>query len=188
MDIAKAYKMASVPSRITFAFDKDEETLLRKTSKEANVSVSELIRRAVKFYCKYRDVIEGDMERKIRTYLDLLPNGEHQIIDIERWILFMRMVEALPSDHEFWDSCIRIARDQAEEFKGKIGSPQAALERLEDCNWFRLQKNAEKEFTLVLNSEMSRRFVEFAVAQLLSAMGYKADLKTNLGKIRIRLY
>ena len=83
------------------------------------------------------------------------------------------------------DLCI--AKDQAEEFKGKIASPQAALERFGDCNWFRLQRNSEKEFLLVLNSEMSRRFVEFAVIHLLSAMGYKAELKTNLGKIRVRL-
>ena len=179
--------MPSLPTRITIAFTNGEETLIKDLSKEMNVSVSELIRRATKFYCRYQDILEGEMERKIRTYLDLLPNGEHQIIDIERWILFMKMVESLPSDHEFWNSCVRIARDQAEEFKGKIESPQAALERLEDCNWFRLQKNSEKEFMLVLNSEMSRRFVEFAVAQLLSAMGYKVDLKAYLGKIRVRL-
>lgn len=176
------------PTRITIAFTNGEDALLKKLSKEMNISVSELIRRATKFYCKYQSVLEGEMERKIRTYLDLLPNGEHQIIDIERWILFMKIVESLPSDHEFWSACTRIARDQAEEFKGKVGSPQGALERLEDCNWFRLQRNSEKEFILVLNSEMSRRFVEFAVAQLLNAMGYKADLKTHLGKIRVRLY
>jgi len=180
--------MASPPTRITIAFTNGEEASLKDLSKEMNVSVSELVRRATKFYTKYHDTLEGDMARKIRTYLDLLPNGEHQIIDIERWILFMQMVEALPSDHEFWDSCMRIARDQAEEFKGKIESPQAALERLEDCNWFRLQKNTEKEFTLVLSSEISRRFVEFAVAHLLSGMGYKADLKANRGKIRIRIH
>ena len=66
--------------------------------------------------------------------------------------------------------------------------PQAALERFENCNWFRLQKNSENEFTLVLNSEMSGRFVEFTVSHLLNTMGYKADLKTHRGKIRIRLY
>ena len=179
--------MAAPPIRITVAFTDVEEAPLKELSKEMNVSVSELVRRATKFYCKYQDILDGDLERKIRAYLDLLPNGEHQIIDIERWILFMKLVEPLPSDHEFWNSCVLIAKDQAEEFIGKIGSPQAALERLEDCNWFRLQKSSEKEFTLVLNSEMSRRFVEFAVKHLLLAMGYKADLKANSGKIRVRL-
>ena len=181
-------QISSVPTRITIAFTSGEEVLLKKLSKEMKVSVSELVRRATKFYCGYQNVLEGDMERKIRTYLDLLPNGEHQIIDIERWILFMKMVDTLPPDHEFWTSCMRIAKDQAEEFKGKIGSPHAALERFGDCNWFRLQRNSEKEFLLVLNSEMSIRFVEFAMANLLSAMGYKADLTANSGKIRVRLH
>ncbi|MDP7445344.1 MAG: hypothetical protein QGF64_06745 [Candidatus Poseidoniia archaeon] len=176
------------PTRITIAFTNGEAALLKKLSREMDVSVSELIRRTTKFYFKYQNILEGEIEIKIKAYLDLLLNSEHQIIDIERWILFMKIVESLPSDHEFWSACIRIAKDQAEEFKGKIIGPQAALERFENCNWFRLQKNSENEFTLVLNSEMSGRFVEFTVSHLLNTMGYKADLKTHRGKIRIRLY
>jgi len=67
--------MASPPTRITIAFTGGEEALLKKLSKEMKVSVSELVRKATKFYCRYQNVLEGDMERKIRTYLDLLPNG-----------------------------------------------------------------------------------------------------------------
>ena len=127
------------------------------------------------------------MDRRMKTYLDMLPNGEHIIVDIEHWILFMKLVQQLPNDDEFWDACALVAKDHAEEFRGEVQSPQAVLERLEDCNFFRLQQNSETEFTLILNSEMSREFVEVTTRQLLSAMGYKADLKTNLGKIRVRL-
>lgn len=179
--------MAVPPSRITFAFDKEEDALLRRVSKDADTSVSELIRRAVKFYCKYRSMIEGDTERKLGNYLDMLPSGEHLIVDIAHWILFMEMVQALPDNDEFWDSCARIAKDHAEEFRGKIETPQAVLERLEDCNFFRLQRNSESEFTLILNSEISRRFVQITTGQLLAAMGYKAELKASFGKIRVRL-
>lgn len=177
----------ALPTRVTIAFSNGDDALLKKLSREANVSTSELVRRAIKFYSEYQEVVEGNLDRKVRTYLDMLPSGEHLIVDIEHWILFMKMVETLPPDDKFWDSCVRIARDHAEQFHGKITDPQTVLERLEDCNFFRLQKESEREFTLVLSSEVSRRFVEFIMRQLLSAMGFKADLKSNLSKIRVRI-
>ena len=180
--------MSPSPTRITIAFSGGEDSTLKKLKDEESVSTSEIIRRAVKFYSRYRYALQGDTDRKMKTYLDMLPKGEHVILDIEHWILFMKMVQELPEDDEFWGSCERIAEDHAEEFRGKHVSPQAVFERFEDCNFFRLQKNSEKEFTLVLNSENSRRFVEFATKRLLSAMGYKAEYKASLGKIRVKLH
>jgi len=93
----------------------------------------------------------------------------------------------LPASDQFWDSCVDIAKDHAEEFRGKIADVQAVLERLEDCNFFRLQKHSKGEFTLVLSSEISKRFVEFTTKQLLAAMGYKPEFRANLGKIHVKL-
>jgi hypothetical protein len=101
-------------------------------------------------------------------------------------MLFMQFVHALPADDDFWASGDRSAVDHAEEFKVKYSNPQSVLERLENCNFFRVQKKSDKDVTLVLNSESSRRFVEYTTRQLLSAMGYKTDFKASLGKIRVR--
>jgi len=71
--------MAVLPTRVTIAFGRREDALLEKLKDETNVSTSELFRRALKFYSEYRHVLEGDIDRKVRTYLDLLPKGEHVI-------------------------------------------------------------------------------------------------------------
>lgn len=49
-----------------------------------------------------------------------------------------------------------VARDHAEEFMGK--DVRYVLERLEACNFFRINQK-DSEFTLVLNNEMTKKFV-----------------------------
>ncbi len=128
-------------TRVTFALGKEEDALLKSISKENSLSTSEVIRRALKFYCEYTGLLEGALSKKIRNYLILLPKGEHLIVDVGHWILFMKMVQELPASDQFWDSCVDIAKDHAEEFRGKIADVQAVLERLEDCNFFRVEKH-----------------------------------------------
>jgi len=59
------------------------------------------------------------------------------------------------------------------------------LKRLEACNFFRTTKNSENDFTLVLGSEIAKKFVKMFIEEFLSAAGLKADIKENLAKLRV---
>ena len=173
------------PTRITVAFDKTTAELLEKVSAEAQVSNSETMRRALKFYSQNKALDDPAMTRKIHAYLDMLLTGEHVIVDIDHWLMFLRLISSSPEKESFWSEHKQVARAHGEQLKTKVHSPEELLERLEACNFFRLTKNSSKDFTLVLVSELSKDFIRILLEEYFSAMGVKAEIKENLTKLRV---
>ena len=56
------------PARIIVAFDKPTADLLEKISTDAQVSQSEIMRRALKFYNENKTLEEPAIKKKIRAY------------------------------------------------------------------------------------------------------------------------
>jgi hypothetical protein len=167
------------------AFDKTTAELLEKVSAEAQVSNSETMRRALKFYSQNKALDDPAMTRKIHAYLDMLLTGEHVIVDIDHWLMFLRLISSSPEKESFWSEHKQVARAHGEQLKTKVHSPEELLERLEACNFFRLTKNSSKDFTLVLVSELSKDFIRIFLEEYFSAMGVKAEIKENLTKLRV---
>ncbi|MBN1244614.1 CopG family transcriptional regulator [Candidatus Bathyarchaeota archaeon] len=173
------------PTRITVAFDSSTANLLEKISKEAGLSQSEIMRRALRFYYENR-VLENDATRKkIYTYMDLLLNGEHVILDVDHWLLFLKLVESCPSGEQFWEEHRDVARSHTEQLKTKVRTAEELLTRLETCNFFRVTKNSNEDFTLVLGSELPKTFVRIFLEEYFAGMGVKAEIKENLAKLRV---
>jgi len=173
------------PTRITVAFDQPTANLLEKLSKEAELSQSEVMRRAIKFYYENREMLDPAVRKKIATYMDMLMTGEHVILDIDHWLLFLRLVETSPNAEKFWEEHRKVAQSHRDQLKSKVRSAEEVLRRLETCNFFRLNKNSEKDFTLVLGSEFPKRFVRITIEEFFSAVGIKADIKENLAKMTV---
>lgn len=173
------------PTRITVAFDSLTANLLEKISKEAGLSQSEIMRRALRFYSDNRMLENAETRKKIYTYMDLLLNGEHVILDVDHWLLFLKLVESCPSAEDFWEEHRDVARSHREQLKTKVLSAEELLERLGACNFFRVTKNSEKDFTLVLGSELPKTFVRIFLEEYFAGMGVKAEIKENLAKLRV---
>ena len=67
------------PTRITVAFDKNTADLLEKISTDADVSQSEVMRRALRFYSDNKALEDPAIKKKILAYIDMLLTGEHII-------------------------------------------------------------------------------------------------------------
>ena len=171
------------PTRVTIALDKETAELFERLKQEERASQSGLIRRALKFYAEYKDMLEGKDER-IGTYVDMLTEGEHLIIDMDHWLLFMKYLESV---EEFWEEHQDIAKAHGEQLPGKIGTPGQLLRRLEACNFYKLKKDSENEYTLMMNSEKSIRFIRVFLEEVLGGMGHKADIKEDLTKLRVKI-
>jgi hypothetical protein len=175
------------PTRVTVAFDKKTADLLEKLSTDTNVSQSEIMRRAIKFYSENKALDDALTKRKIQSYLDMLLSGEHVIIDVDHWLMFLRLIESSPQKEQFWKEQRELARTHWEQLKGKIHSTDDMLLRLEACNFYRLIKNAPNDFTLVLVSELSKDFIKIFLEEYFAAMGAKVEIKENLTKLRVIL-
>ena len=173
------------PTRITVAFDQSTAKLLEKVSQETELSQSEIMRRALRFYCENKALQDPVTSRKVQTYMDLLLGGEHVILDVDHWLLFLRFIESSPEASKFWEDHRKVAQSHKEQLKSKANTMEGILRRLETCNFFRMTKNSEKDFTLVLGSELPKTFVRILIEEFFSVAGIKAEIKENLAKISV---
>jgi len=171
------------PIRITVALDEETYEIFSRLKEEIKNSQSELIRKALRFYYDYKELENFD-RNKIMTYVEMLAEGEHIILDIDHWVAFLKFIETHPEKEKFWDVHREIARAHAEEFKDK--NPKYILERLEACNFFRInEKNGE--WTLVLNHEATKKFVRMFLEEVFKGMGLNVEIKEDLMKLRLKI-
>jgi hypothetical protein len=175
------------PTRITVAFDKTTADLLEKISTEAQVSQSETMRRALKFYNENKTLEDPATKKKIHAYIDMLLSGEHVIVDVDHWLMFLRLIPSSPEKEQFWKEHREVAKAHWEQLKTKVCCAEDLLVRLEACNFYRLIKNAPNDFTLVLVSEVSKDFIRIFLEEYFAAMGVKAEIKENLTKLRVTI-
>jgi hypothetical protein len=173
------------PTRITVAFDQATASLLEKISKERGLSQSEIMRRALRFYHENRAIENVATRKKLYTYMDLLLGGEHVILDVDHWLLFLKLVESSPEEEKFWEEHRDVAKSHTEQLKSKVLTAEELLARLEACNFFRMTKDSENDFTLILGSELPKKFVKIFLEEYFAGMGVKAEIKENLAKLRV---
>lgn len=179
--------MSKNPTRITVAFDQATANLLEKISTETELSQSEIMRRAIKFYSDNKTLTDPVTRKKAYAYMDLLLGGEHIILDVDHWLLFLRLIESSPDKEKFWIEHKEVARAHKEQLKNKVHNAEELLTRLETCNFFRLTKASDKEFTLIFGSELPKKFVRVFLEEYFAAMGVKVEIKENLTKLSVTI-
>jgi predicted transcriptional regulator len=165
--------------RITTSMDEDTYRTLQALMEGRSRSKSKTIRDAIEFYARYRDQVMDD--GRMDLYMELLASGEHLIIDVDHWILFMRILEG------FWEAHHQIARSHGDQFKGKVRDMEGVLKRLEACNLFKLRKASDKEFTLVLGAAPSKRFLRILLEEVAGGLGFDIRIKEDFSKLRVEV-
>ncbi len=175
------------PERITIAMDEETFELFKKMKEELKLSQSGLMREALKFYSKHRTLFESVEDEKVHTYVEMLSAGEHLILDIDHWLLFLDFIESHPEKEKFRESHGEICRSHAEQFKHKFYRAEHILKRLETCNFFKLSRASKNEFTLVLGSDVPKKFVKTELEEIFACMGFHVDIKEDFAKIRVKV-
>jgi hypothetical protein len=173
------------PTRITIDLDDEINDLIEKLKKGKKISQSELIRNVIRFYHENENLVDISVRKKIYFYMDMLSSGEHVILDVDHWLLFLNAIESSPEKEYFWEKHREVAGSHAEQLRQKVHSVEDLLERLEACNFFKITRNSEKDFTLVLSSETTKKFIKIFLEEFFSTMGLKAEIRENLAKLRV---
>ncbi|MFZ2072036.1 MAG: ribbon-helix-helix protein, CopG family [Halobacteriota archaeon] len=175
------------PERITIAMDEDTFGIFKKMRDDLGISQSELMREALKFYSKHKTLFESIEDKKVYTHAEMLSAGEHIILDIDHWLLFLSFIESHPEKEQFWKLHTAICEAHAEQFKHKFYRVEYILKRLEACNFFKLSKNSKDEFTLVLGSNMPKKFVKTELEEIFRGMGFQVEIKEDFAKLRVKV-
>jgi hypothetical protein len=175
------------PERITVAMDGETFKMFKKMQEELEITQSELVREALKFYSKHRTLFESIEDRKVYTHAEMLKMGEHVIMDIDHWLLFLKFIESHPEKEKFWELNKAVCEAHAEQFKLKYYRVEAVLKRLEACNFFIVTQVSKNEFTLVLSSDVLKTFVKTLLEETLRGMGFEVEIREDLAKLRLRV-
>lgn len=179
--------MEGSSKRITVVLDDETVELLNELKKDFNENQSELIREALNFFYENKQTIEEYGENRIKFYTKMLSKGEHIILDVDHWTLFLEYLSKLPKNSDFWEELPKVAKSHADQLKHSISNPEEYLERIEACNFFSFQKTSENEFTLILNSKESSEFVKKLVKTTLTEMGYEIEINEDISKLRLKV-
>lgn len=172
-------------TRITIALDEETEKILEKLAKEMGTSYSALVRAALKFFSQNKESAEN--YKSVKLWSGLLSKGEHIIVDIDHWLLFLKYIESSGKKESFYEEGKKVAKSHADQLAKVTTTPEEYLKRLEACNFYKLNKDSEGEYTLVLNSNLSKRFVKELISETLTEMGFDVDIKENIAKLRVRI-
>jgi hypothetical protein len=178
--------MAS-PERITIALDEETASLFWKMKEDLGLSQSELMRESLKFYGKHKSLFEFAEDKRVYTHAEMLSAGEHVILDIDHWILFLSHIETHPEKEKFWELHKEVCRAHAEQFKHKLYNAESILKRLETCNLFKLSKRSKDEFTLIFGSNLSKKFVRTELEEIFKGMGFIVEIKEDFSKLRVKI-
>ncbi|HEY0088834.1 MAG TPA: CopG family transcriptional regulator, partial [Candidatus Lokiarchaeia archaeon] len=146
----------------------------------------------IKFYHKYEKVfsnIKNGAASKVNTYLELLSQGDHIILDIDHYLSFLKFIEESPDKQKFWEINKSIGKAHAEEFTQEldITTVQKVVERLEACNFFKIIKDSSNRYTLLLGSDIQKNFIKQFLEEVLNGMGFKVQIKEGFSKLKIVL-
>lgn len=173
------------PKRITVAVDEETLEIISEIKEEEDVSRSELVRKALRYYHESRKFREYGTD-KLSTYLEMLSKGEHVVLDVDHWLLLLDILKSSPREEEFWQKSKQVANSHADQLSSKIDTVEDLLKRLEACNFFNLNKISENEFTLIVNSEKSKQFIKRLVKDFSDSMGFDVQIQEDIGKLRLK--
>lgn len=171
--------------RITIALDDETQKILEKLAKEVGLSQSALVRSALKFFAQNRESAKDFGSMKL--WSSLLMKSEHIILDIDHWLLFLKYIESHGKKDAFYEECKKVSKSHAEQLSKVTTTPEEYLRRLEACNLYKMNKDSDGEYTLVLTSNLSKRFMKELISETLSDMGFDVSIKEDLMKLRVRI-
>ncbi len=175
------------PQRVTIALNRETSELLDKLKEESKLSQSGVVRRAIKFYSENKEVIDQHGSERIKTYCEMLAHGEHIILDVDHFLLFLKLIESSPEKDKFWEDHDRVAKSHSEQLPGKVSNVEDFLRRLEACNFFKLSVDSKDEFTLILYSDTTKEFIKTLLEGVFEGMGFNTDINAGFGKLRVKV-
>jgi len=181
-----------INNRITVALDDYTNELLSDLKEESACSQSEIVRNAIQFYHKFKKILDNSkngVATRFNTYLELLSQGEHIILDVDHYLSFLKFVEESPNQETFWKINKSIGKAHAEEFSHdlEISTVHKVVERLEACNFFKIVKDSSNRYTLLLGSDIQKNFIKTFLEEVLNGMGFKVQIKEGFSKLKIIL-
>lgn len=172
--------------RLSVSLDEKSILTIKKYLTKYNTSQADIIRRALNCLETIEDATEKAPLQDILTYIDYLANKEHLIIDIAHWkSIFAEIGEG---SKKFWDEVYTIGDAHRREYFDKdIREVEQILKYVEKTNWYKLNIDSKKSFTLVLAALESTKFIKTFFEGFFSKYPQRVEITEEYMKLRINV-
>lgn len=174
-----------LPRRLSVSLDEECADLIERLQCKYKISKADIIRKAV-CHLKIAEEGGGASPASIKVYLDLLGKGGHVIVDIEN--LRAMFAEIGGESKEFWKNVREIGENRWNEYHDKgLREVGKILEHGEMTNWYKLNIDSERAFTLIPFDQVAKKFLKNFFEGLFDMSPHKVNITESYGKIRINV-
>jgi len=171
--------------RVCASLDNESLAIIEKYLPKYKGSKANIIRKALQCLDITEEAQQKAPLEKILIYIDYLAKMEHVIVDIAHWKAIFS--EIGDGSEKFWDNVNRIGKEHLSEFHDKgLRDIESMLEYVENKNWYKLSKDSENSFTLILTVSEAASFVKAFFEGLFKNYPKKVEVIEEFKKLRIR--
>ena len=172
--------------RLTISLDKKSESIINLYSEEHSISKTAVVRKALESLIQQEKLIETCSTETIQAYCEFLKKKDHIILDVDHWDAFFK--EIGEGSEEFWNEVFKIGVEHCTEYHNKgLREVKDILSFVEKTNWYILNEDSEKSFTLILNLSESGKFVEYFFKGFFKNHPQNVKIERGARKIRVTI-
>ena len=172
--------------RLTISLDDNSEKIIEFISEKYKLSKTGVIRKALECLDQQEKHMKTCNTETIKAYCEFLEKKDHIILDVDHWDAFFR--EIGEGSEQFWNEVYEIGVEHQKEYHNKgIRIVKDVLLFVEKTNWYILNQDSEKSYTLILNVSISAKFVEYFFKGFFSNHPQKVNIEKGSRKIRITI-
>jgi len=172
--------------RLTISLDDDSEAIIDTISKKYNLNKTGVIRKALQILDQQEKLKKTSSTDTIQAYCEFLENKDHIILDVDHWDTFFREIDK--GSEEFWNEVYEIGVEHQKEYHNKgMRTVKDILSFVEKTNWYILNEDSEKSFTLILNLSNSGKFVEYFFKGFFKNHPQQVKIEKGARKIRVTI-
>ncbi len=172
--------------RLTISLDEKSEAIIDLYSEEYNLSKTAVIRKALNIFAQQEKLKKTCSAETIQAYCEFLEKRDHIILDVDHWDAFFK--EIGEGSDEFWNEVYKIGVEHEREYYNKgLREVRDILVFVEKTNWYILNQDSEKSYTLILNSSVSGKFVEYFFKGFFKNHPQNIKIERGARKIRVTI-
>ncbi|WP_255171135.1 ribbon-helix-helix protein, CopG family [Natrononativus amylolyticus] len=169
--------------RVTASLDADSIEALETLCTKTDSPQSEIVRRALTFYATNFEAANGHASDKLGQHYQMLMSGEHVLLDIDFFHVFLEYCYADGDpEPELVQAIDRVSDYHAREYATEFETIGDLLTWLSFCGFLEVQRNTEDTYHVIFPSEATRWFATRFIERSTVEMPLEIDIERGVLK------
>lgn len=173
--------------RITASVEEEDRKRINKLVERTNMSQSEVIRQAVRFYEANYEVASTDSTYALDQYYQMLSCGEYVLLDIDFFHCFLDYVyDGESADDAFLEIADQVSGYHCQEYKDRFDNLGDILKWLSACGFLFVRSESKDSYYVMFPSESIRWFMTRFIVRSTAELPFDVEVDAGISKAIIR--